>query len=140
MNQEEKLFSIAGQLLICPVLTTDLEKEYYESSLDQSIITIEGMQFFINAYLSSPEDGQNPYAAPLKSKNSAPLPSCFIMTAEHDALKHEGALYKEALHNTGTQVQLKCYPGVLHCFLDFPLAETIKEEAMKDMKAWVKEL
>jgi acetyl esterase len=140
MAQEEKLFSIAGQLLIYPILTTDLEQEHYENSLDKSIISLKNMQFFINAYLSSPEDRNNPYVAPLKSKNLAGLPPCFIITAEHDALKYEGALYREALYKAGTQVQLKCYPGVIHGFLGFSMADAVKEEAMEDMRAWVNSL
>jgi acetyl esterase len=140
MNQKEKAFSIAGQLLIYPILTTDLIQEYYDDSPDKAIISLQNMQFFIDAYLSSPEDSKNPYAAPLKSKNLAQLPSCFIVTAEYDALKHEGARYREALDLAGTQVQHKCYPGVIHGFLGFPLAESVREEAMGDIKDWVNDL
>jgi acetyl esterase len=137
MNQEKKLFPIAGQLLIYPVLTTDLEKQYYDESLDKRLISYENMQFFIDAYLSSPEDGKNPYAAPLKAKNLSNLPSCFVMTAEYDALKYEGARYKAALSKAGTKAQYKCYNGVIHGFLSFPPAEAARAEAMDDIKAWV---
>ncbi len=140
MTKEEKAFPISGQLLIYPVLTTDLVKENYDSSPDKSLISFKNMEFFINAYLASPEDGKNPYAAPLQSKNLSQLPNCFIMTAEYDALKHEGARYSNALNEAGTKTELKCYPGVIHGFLSFPLAEAVRVEAMNDIQAWVARL
>lgn len=67
-------------------------------------------------------------------------PPTFIVTADYDALKHEGACYKEALQKAGVYVQIKNYPGVIHGFLDLPLADAIKEEAIKDIATWVKML
>lgn len=52
-------------------------------------------------YLSSPEDGKNPLGSPLKNENFSGLPSSFILTAEYDALNHEGTSYKEALEKAG---------------------------------------
>lgn len=133
-------FKIAGQLLLYPVLTSDLEKKHYDNSPDKSLLSYENMQFFWNMYLSSPEDGNNPFASPLKSENFANLPSCFIVTAEYDALKHEGARYGKALQMAGVPVQVKNYPGVLHGFLDLPLSDAIKKEAIEDIAAWLKGL
>ncbi len=140
MVGETKSCKLAGQLLIYPILTTDLEKKHYDNSPDKSLLSFDNMQFFLSAYLSSPKDGENPYASPLKNKKFSHLPSCFIITAEHDALKHEGALYGEALRNAKIPVQTKCYPGVIHGFLDLPLADAIKKEALEDIRAWVKNL
>lgn len=133
-------FTIAGQLLIYPILTNELEKKHYDNSPDKSLLSYENMQFFWNMYLSSPEKGDSPFASPLKNENFANLPSCFIVTAEHDALKHEGAYYAEALQRAGVAVQTKNYPGVIHGFLDLPLANAVKKEAMQDIAAWVKGL
>lgn len=135
-----KEFTIAGQLLIYPVLTSDLEQKHYEDSPDKSLISYENMQFFWNMYLSSTEDGKSPFASPLKNENFANLPSCFIVTAQHDALKHEGACYGEALQKSGVSVQIKNYLGVIHGFLGFPFADAIKKEAIEDIAAWVKKL
>ncbi len=140
MNRDAKEFAVAGQLLIYPVLTNDLEKKYYEDSPDKLLLSFENMEFFWQAYLSSPRGGENPYASPLKSDNLTNLPPCFIVSAEYDALKHEGARYAKALHRAGITVQAKCYPGVIHGFLDLPLAETIRNEAIEDISAWVKKL
>lgn len=138
MMLKTKQFSIAGQLLIYPILTSDLEQKQYDNSPDKSLLSYENMQFFWNMYLSSSEDGENPFASPLKNKNFANLPPCFIVTAQYDALKHEGASYGEALQMAGVAVQVKNYPGVIHGFLDLPLADAIKKEAIADIVAWVK--
>lgn len=140
MIREKKEFTIAGQLLLYPVLTSELVKKSYDESPDKSLLSFENMQFFINAYLASPKEGDNPYVSPLKSSNLRHLPPCLLISAEHDALKHEGTLYGEALVKAGVPVQAKCYRGVLHGFLDLPLRDDVKEEAMQDIKAWVRNL
>lgn len=127
---------LAGQLLFYPVLTSDLDKKLYDESPDKALLSYENMQFFLSAYLNSPEDGENPYVSPLKSKNLASLPPCFIITAEFDALKTEGAKYAEALKHAGVPVKIKCYPKVIHGFLDLPIAEQVKAEAFADIRSF----
>lgn len=139
MTIKAKQFSIAGQLLIYPILTNELNKKHYDNSPDKSLLSYKSMQFFWNMYLPSPEAGDNPLASPLKSQDFANLPPCFILTADHDALKHEGACYAEALQKAGVKAIIKNYPEVIHGFLDLPLANAIKKEAFKDIAAWVKE-
>ncbi|MBA3238708.1 MAG: alpha/beta hydrolase [Parachlamydiaceae bacterium] len=140
MILDKQEFNVAGQMLLYPVLTSDLDKESYEKSPDKALLTFENMQFFIDCYLNSPKEGENPYVSPLKRPNLRHLPPCFLLTAEYDALKHEGTLYEEALVKAGVPVQAKCYRGVIHGFLDLPLNEPVKEEAMKDLKGWLKNL
>lgn len=140
MIRETKKFTVAGQLLMYPILTSDLKQEHYDSSPDKSLLSYGNMQFFWNMYLSSPEEGHSPLASPLKSGDFADLPPCFIVTAQHDALKHEGACYAEALQNSGVAVESKCYVGVIHGFLDLPLADSVKQEAVLDIAAWIKRI
>lgn len=138
MILKEKQFKISGQLLIYPILTNDLKKADYDNSPDKSLLSYENMQFFWDMYLSSPKDGENPLASPLKCKNFANLPPCFIVTAEHDALKHDGACYAKVLQRAGVTVQSKTYEEVIHGFLDLPLASGVKKKAIKDIADWVK--
>ena len=139
MGSRTKEFMIKGQLLIYPILTDDLELKHYENSPDKSLLSYGNMQFFWNMYLSSPEDGNNPFASPLKNENFTNLPNCFIITAEHDALKHEAMRYEESLQKAGVMVRSKNYPAVIHGFLDLPLANATKERAIKDIAIWIQE-
>lgn len=140
MVRDKKELSVAGQLLIYPVLSSFLDPNHYDESPDKSLLSFENMQFFLGSYLSSSEEKSHPYAFPLNCKNHEELPACFILTAEHDALKHEGKRYAEDLHKAGIKVLTKCYPEVIHGFLDLPLSEAIKEEAFDDIALWIKNL
>lgn len=138
MARDKNAFTVAGQLLIYPILTNHLEKESFDESPDKSLLSFENMQFFLNAYLSSAAEGDNPYVSPLKTENFANLPSSFIVTAEFDALKNQGKEYGENLKQAGITVLSKCYPGVIHGFLDLPLADSTKKDAIQDIGKWVK--
>ncbi len=138
--RDTKEFSVARQLLLYPVLTMELDEQRYENSPDKSLLTYDNMTFFIDSYLSSGADLENPYAAPIKSHDLTRLPACFVVTAEFDALKHEGQEYAEVLGKFGVDTLYKCYPGVIHGFLDLPLADEVKQDAMADIVAWVKSL
>lgn len=140
MIRDRNEFSVAAELLIYPILTSDLNRGHYDESPDKSLLSYGNMEFFIQSYLSSSEMGKEPYAFPLNSKNFSELPSTLIVTAEHDALKHEGKQYAENLRLAGVSVQSKCYPGVIHGFLDLPLAFEIQSQALEDIESWVKSL
>lgn len=137
MSRDEKQLTLAGQLLIYPVLTTHLNPVNYEMSPDKSLLSLENMEFFLNSYLNNPQDKENPYAAPLKCSNLGGLPLAFIITAEHDALKHEGEAYAEALSEAGVCTEHACYLDVIHGFLDLPIAKATRNQALQDIKVWV---
>lgn len=137
LARDRSEFTVASQLLIYPILTADLEKEHYDNCPDKSLLSYENMEFFLDAYLSSSVDRVNPYAFPLNSNDLSKLPSCFLITAEHDALKHEGKRYGEKLREAGVTVEENCFPGVIHGFLDLPLADSIKKEAINVIKNWI---
>lgn len=140
MIRDENLIKIAGQLLLYPVLTCDLNEKHYRESPDKWLLSFQNMRFFLDSYLPSPQEGENKYASPLKNNKLSHLPPCLIITAEHDPLKHEGAAYGKALQKAGVKVQMTCYPGVIHGFLDLPLSDAIKNNAIRDIGAWVRAL
>lgn len=140
MARDKHAFTVAGQLLIYPIVTSHLEKKSFDESPDKTLLSLENMQFFLNAYLSAADEGDNPYVSPLKTENFAKLPSSFILTAEYDALKHQGKQYGENLKQAGVSVHSKCYSGVIHGFLDLPLSDGSKKEAIQDIGKWVKSL
>ncbi|MFA6916794.1 MAG: alpha/beta hydrolase [Parachlamydiales bacterium] len=140
MVKQTKEFEVAGQLLIYPILSNDLNSAVYEESPDKALLSYENMQFFWGAYLTSLQDGENPLASPLKASSFEALPSTFIITAEYDALKHEGEKYAKLLRTAGVDVDAKCYPKSIHGFIDLPLDENIKNEALNDISRWIKKI
>lgn len=141
MVRDKADFPLKMQLLICPALTNDLDAKVFAEAEDQSFITFDVMKMFWNLYLEREEDGNNPYASPLKAKNFGDLAPAFIITAECDALRAEGEAYTQKLKEFNSPVRCKRYPGAIHCFISLPI-EVLPErkEALKDIKKILSEI
>ena len=58
-----------------------------------------------------------PYASPVLADDLSGLPPTVVLTAERDALRHEGDLYALRLRRAGVEVVHDVSPGVDHYFL-----------------------
>lgn len=125
---------LSGQLLIYPVISSMIEDASYDNCPDRYFITKEAMKFFWSMYLQSPTDYKNPYASPDQAKDLSNLPPTLIITAEYDPLCHEAEEYANKLSQAGVNVILKCFPKVIHSFIDLP----IYEESQKNI--WIDEI
>ena len=134
MARNKKGPNLSAQLLIYPIITSTIKDESYDSCPDQHFITKDAMKFFWNMYLQSAERGEDPYASPDKATDLSKLPPAIIITAEYDPLHQEAVHYAEQLRKAGVKVISKCFPGVIHGFLDLP----IYKENQKT--AWIKEI
>jgi acetyl esterase len=83
------------------------------------------MEWFWNHYLPGPEAGVDPYAAPLLAGDLSGLPPAFIVTAEFDVLRDEGAAYADRLRAAGVPAETLVYPGLIHGF--FWMANALPE-------------
>lgn len=108
---------IAFQLLWVPVVDFNFETRSYAENADGYGLTRKGMQWFWRNYLSSPNDGADPYASPLRASDLSNLPPAFVMTAEFDPLLDEGREYAEKLRSAGVAVEFRTYQGMIHGFL-----------------------
>lgn len=135
MARDRDEFKLKFQLLMYPVLTNELNKKVYEESLDQSFITYDVITMFWNLYLANPEEGNTPYASPLKAKSLAKLPSAYILTAEFDPLHVEGEVYAKRLKEFNVSVKYKKYLGAIHSFLSLPVPDLpVFKEALQDIQ------
>ncbi|MQA13595.1 MAG: alpha/beta hydrolase fold domain-containing protein [Pseudonocardiaceae bacterium] len=109
---------IAYQLLIYPVTSPARGNEFasYRDNADGYLLTRGGMEWFWDHYVSSPQDDDNPYAAPLKASDLSGLPPAMVITAEFDPLRDEGAAYADRLQQAGVKVKSTRYDGVIHGF------------------------
>lgn len=126
--------SIAAQIMLCPVVTSTIKDASYDGSVDRYFITKDAMTFFWNMYLQNSGEGRNPYASPDQATDFSGLPPAVIVTAEYDPLRNEAEEYAEKLRRAGVSVISKCFPGVIHCFIDLPIYEE------KQKVAWIKEI
>lgn len=109
---------IAYQLLIYPVTAPARGTQFdsYRDNADGYLLTRGSMEWFWDHYLASPEDGNNPYASPLKASDLSGLPPAMVITAEFDPLRDEGSAYADRLQEAGVQVKVSRYDGVIHGF------------------------
>lgn len=109
--------AIAFQLLWVPALNHDFETRSCHENAEGYGLTRAGMQLFWGLYLNRPEDGENPYASPLRARDLSHLPPAFVMTAQYDPLLDEGRAYAEKLRAAGVAVEYRCYEGMIHGYL-----------------------
>jgi acetyl esterase len=129
---------IAFQLLFFPVLTSHMDQKVYDACLDKRYLTFEMMSYFWSLYLGQPEDGEHPYASPLKADSFEGLPPALILVAECDPLCAEGEQYAARLQKEGVKVVLRKYPGMIHNFIQMPLDLPEKNEAFRDITKFVR--
>lgn len=125
---------ISAQLLIYPVISSVINAKHYENCADRYFLTKDAMEFFMSMYLQTPEDKKNPYASPDRATDLSKLPPAIIITAEHDPLRLEAEDYANKLRHAGVDVVSKCFPEVIHGFIDLPIYDE------KQKVAWIKEI
>ena len=94
--------AIRGQLLISPVVDSDMSRPSYADNGDGYVLTSALMRWFWD-YYADPADRVDPRAAPLRGDLHGLPPAC-IVTADFDPLRDEGLAYARALEAVGTPV------------------------------------
>ena len=95
--------AISGQLLISPVVDSDMTRPSYTDNGDGYVLTTALMHWFWDHY-ADPADRVDPRVAPLRG-NLNNLPSACVVTADLDPLRDEGIAYAHALQAAGTPVR-----------------------------------
>ena len=103
---------ISGQLLICPVVDSDMTLPSYEENGDGYVLTTALMRWFWD-YYADPADRGDSRAAPLRGDLHGLPPAC-VVTADFDPLRDEGIAYARALEAAGVPVRLTRARGHTH--------------------------
>jgi acetyl esterase len=109
---------LAGQLLVYPVLDTDLTRPSYAAN-GPVLLSAEDMDWFLRHYCQDLAQLWSPRVAPLRSADLAGLPRTVIILAGHDPLADEGLAYAAALHAAGVPVTTRTFESLPHGFLRF---------------------
>ncbi|MCE0742513.1 alpha/beta hydrolase [Acetobacter sicerae] len=107
------------QVLYYPATLGREETPSREKFAHGYFLTKAMMEWYGSQYASSEDDLLNPDFAPGLQKDLSGLPPAWIMTAECDPLRDEGALYAQRLTQAGNVVSYTCVRGTLHGFLLF---------------------
>nr|WP_294544304.1 alpha/beta hydrolase [uncultured Rhodopila sp.] len=110
--------ALSYQVLIYPVTApaAGTQSASYQENADGYLLTKGSMEWFWDHYLTAPDDGKNPHAAPLHAADLSRLPPAMVITAEFDPLRDEGLAYTKRLQEAGVSVNAVHYPGLIHGF------------------------
>lgn len=110
----------AAQVLAYPVLDDVCDTPSYQEFAEGYIVASEDMRWYWRQYLNRPEEGAEPYAAPMKSTDLSGLPPALIITAECDPIRDDGERYAARLEAAGVPTTQSRYAGALHGFFAQP--------------------
>lgn len=127
---------IALQVLIYPATEGDVDADSmyrFESPfLDRGEI-----EWFYDQYIG--KDQRHDFRfAPGRAADHSGLPRAFILTAEHDLLAEEAALYAEKLKAAGNSVIHVHYEGAIHGFVTMPPIAEPSRRALADIAEQVR--
>ncbi|GGL58968.1 alpha/beta hydrolase [Halocalculus aciditolerans] len=122
--------TVDRQLLLYPMVSTDLDRASYVENADGPLLTRADVAWFWEQYLRSPVDAANPYADLLAAPDYAGLPPATVVTAGADPLRDEGIAYADALVDAGVDVTHRHYPEMAHGFLSLTDDVTIADDAL----------
>ncbi|WP_396657307.1 alpha/beta hydrolase [Microbacterium sp.] len=107
--------ALAAQVLITPVLDSDLDRPSYRDPGRQLTLTRDAMAWFWDQY--HPRGPRvDPALAPLRSPHLAALPTTVFISVGTDVLRSEGEAYLALLADAGVDVRHREFAGQLHGF------------------------
>ncbi|AWH90925.1 hypothetical protein A6035_00600 [Dietzia lutea] len=121
------------QALAYPAFDVPSEYPSFREYSDGPVLTAQDCTWFLDNYLSGPDDLDNPYAIPAAAETLAGLPSALVITAEVDPLRDSAEQYVDRLTADGVVAELHRYPGVFHSFFTEVGTLTAADEAVSEM-------
>jgi Esterase/lipase len=128
LSRDRSEFSIIYQILINAMFdllgqTKPLSRIENGKGYRLQTNEIEGIH--VPLYLNDLSEAKDPLASPLLAENFKGLPDACIITSEYDPLRDEGEDYAKRLVESGADVCLKRYDGIIHGF--FNMQRTLQE-------------
>jgi acetyl esterase/lipase len=124
MARDKKEFRIERQILIYPSTYNDhSDKSPFSSIVENGkdyLLTSKKVCDYMDLYMKSRDDINNPYFAPLLADDFSEQPKTLIITAEYDPLRDEGEEYGRKLKNSGSEVEIYRIKEGLHGFFSLP--------------------
>lgn len=106
----------ALQLLIYPAVDFTRSFESHQRFAEGFYMTRSMIDWFLDNYLTSPEQKRDPRASPWFAEDVRGVPPALILTAGFDALRDEGKAWAGRLSDAGVHVEHRCVQGCIHGF------------------------
>ena len=109
--------ALALQLLIYPATDFRANTSSHAQNGSGYLLTREAIDYFTNNYLNGSHDVSDWRASPALAQSFRGLPRAFVLTAEYDPLRDEGAQYAQLLRDAGVSVEYVSFAGQIHGFI-----------------------
>lgn len=134
---------VDAQVLITPVLDTDLDTRSYRDPARQLSLTRDAMAWFLDQYVPSGMPREDERIAPLRSKNFGGFAPTLFVEVASDVLFDEGRAFQEKLREAGVPVRTLHFSGQMHGFFQLysvmPAAARAVEWIATELKAITEE-
>ncbi|MDD4113234.1 MAG: alpha/beta hydrolase [Herbinix sp.] len=124
MARDRGEFNVSKQILLYPSTHNDHSDETGFPSIKKNgyeyLLTSKRIRDYMDMYISSEHDLNNPYLAPLIADDLSNQPNTLIITAEYDPLRDEGEAYGKKLTEYGNKVDVFRMKDALHGFFVLP--------------------
>jgi acetyl esterase/lipase len=124
MARDRGEFMPAGQILLYPSADSDhSENSPYPSVIENGtdfLLTSKRICDYMDLYISSEEDRNHPYLAPIRRNDLSGQPDTLIITAQYDPLRDEAEAYGRKLYEFGNHVAVYRMKDALHGFFALP--------------------
>lgn len=114
LSRDKNIADIKSQLLIYPWFgggLVDIGAEVTQETAP--LLPADDLGFYAKAYMGEQTEIDK-YAAPLLEKDYSKLPSTFMLTVEHDAIRDDGFIFVERLASAGVKVEHYDAKGLVH--------------------------
>ncbi len=116
----EKGPNLAFQLLIYPVVDSDLSRESYTTYANAPMLPGHRMAYFWNQYVPDVDQRTDWRCAPLHASDHSGLPPALVIAAGIDPLVDEGKAYVQKLSAAGVPVEYRLFSRMTHAFFQAP--------------------
>jgi acetyl esterase len=115
--------ALAFQVLVYPVLDTDVTQGSYVSNAGAFPMGAADMRWFLDHYVEAEQRGDH-RVAPLRATSLTGLPATHLLVAGHDPLRDEALAFAHRLTEAGVPVTSELQPSLCHGFLRFTAASS----------------
>lgn len=129
---------LAFQVLIYPMLDATASSPSYVEFGSGYGFSREKSLWYFDQYLPTEVDRQAPRVSPLFATELSSLPPTLVVSAGCDPLRDEGEAYAEKLRQSGVEVEVRRYEGMIHGFFQMTAALEGARRLHDDLAKWLK--
>lgn len=141
MARDRGDFSPKAQILLYPATSNNHSPDSPFESIRTNgfdyLLTSKRVVGYMELYMSSKDDLNNPYLAPLLATDLSAQPKTLIVTAEYCPLRDEGEEYGRRLLDAGNNVTVYRMPDALHGYFSLPIELKIIKKTFTLMKSFL---